>query len=321
MDIHRIKGLDLRLDPSIEKICETSNATSSSTRSVLYVLLLVSILAIIATINSYNWGFITNWTTLRMARNENKVESILDAMIAAHGLRQNYPDSLYNAYTLEQRKKRLENNIRNEMDNVHMVKIPILGNSFDINDLGLIGGIAIFVMMFILRFTLTREASNLKIALQSITQRYPDNANRDEFATYIETTAGAGADETVAAEWLASINHTRRQHHYNFLSMNEIFTIPPLEVEEGKQELKTGQKLVKNLFWFPAAIYILVLLNDVLSASDGWAISKANTLLLLISEAFFLLLIVRASNKCTRIKQMIHQLYSDFKFKEYRYTE
>jgi len=321
MNFPHIRGLDLHLDPSIEKVCEVSNATSSSTRSVLYVLLLVSILAIIATINSYNWGFITNWTSTRMARNESAIESILDTMIASHGTRQNYADSLYNAYGLEQRKKRLENNIRNEMDNVHMVKIPILGNAFDINDLGLIGGIAIFVMMFILRFTLTREASNLKIALQSITERYPDNANSNLFDDFIETATSAKTKETTFTEWLASINHTRRQHHYNFLSMNEIFTIPPLEVEEGKQELRTGQKLVKNLFWFPAVIYILVVANDILSVPDGWAISKSNTALLLGSEALFLFLIVRASHKCTRIKEMIHCLYSDFKSNGYRYTE
>src|SRR5262249_6397538 len=154
------------LDSSIEKVCETSNATSSSTRSILYVLMLVSVLAIIASINSYEWGYINNWTTSRMERNENAIEAILDTLILTHGTPLSYQDSVYNAYRLEQRKKRLENNIRNEMDNVHMVKIPILGNSFDINDLGLIGGIAIFVLMFILRFTLTREASNLKIAFQ-----------------------------------------------------------------------------------------------------------------------------------------------------------
>ncbi len=42
-----IHGLDLKIDQNVHKICEVYNSSSGTTRSTLYVLLLVNILSII----------------------------------------------------------------------------------------------------------------------------------------------------------------------------------------------------------------------------------------------------------------------------------
>jgi hypothetical protein len=322
MQTYRIRGLDLKLDDSVQKTCETSNATSSSTRSVLYVLVLVCILAIVSVVNSYEWGGFSNWTSLRTQKNVGDIRAIFQDMTDKHGMRQEYLDSLINVFNLEQIKKRLDNNIHNEMENMHLVKVPVLGNAFDLNDLGFIGGITIYILMMIARFTLRREASNLEIALRSITERYPDEANVGDFTAYLdENEAPALKQGYNRPKLLTAVNFIRRQHHYNFLSMNEIFTLPPLEVTEGKPELTKGEKLVMSLFWFPSIVYFVVVCNDTLSISEGWGISKANTLLLCVTEAFFLIYIVRASIRCTRLKNIIHSLYADFKDNGYRYNQ
>ncbi|MEJ7677375.1 MAG: hypothetical protein WKG06_05775 [Segetibacter sp.] len=41
-DNNEVSGLDLRIDGAIEKLCEVSNSTSSNTRSIWYIIVLVA---------------------------------------------------------------------------------------------------------------------------------------------------------------------------------------------------------------------------------------------------------------------------------------
>src|ERR1700743_953489 len=58
-----VKGLDLNIDLNTQKLCETYNQSSGATRSVLYLLLVISIISLIAVCNN-NWKY--NWTRERI---------------------------------------------------------------------------------------------------------------------------------------------------------------------------------------------------------------------------------------------------------------
>lgn len=314
MDTSNIKGLDLKIDNSIHEICKTSNETSSSTRTVLYILLLVNILAIISFLNSYEFDSVSNWTNNRIKKNINDIGSILDRLPDTTK-NKTYFDSTLPFFNLEITKKRLENNLKNEMENVHSVQIPVLGNQFDINDFGLIGGITIILLMIITKFTLTREVNNLKIALTAITKRYVSNANEEDFASFLSIES----DKSKRTDLLSAINYIRRQHHYNFLSMNEIFNSPPLEITHIKKN-NISEKIIMNMFWFPALIYLIIFINDLYGWRYGFELSKANTIILLSFESLFSAIIFYYAYLCTSLKYLISNLYADFKKNEYQYN-
>lgn len=319
MPNYDIKGLDLKIDNSIHEICKTSNETAGSTRSVLYILLLINILAIIAVLNSYESKYASNWTKIRIDNNVQAISDIFENLQDTSPNKSFY-DSIIPYFNLEINKKRLENNLKNEMENVHLVHIPVLGNQFDINDLGLIGGISIIILMIITRFTLTREANNLKIALKAISDRYFDDANEEEFFTYLQSEEKIRKDSFNKKEAMEAINYTRRQHHYNFLSMNEIFNSPPLEIISQKSEFKTIEKIIMKMFWFPFFVYTLICINDFSTISGGLKLSYFNTIMLIVFEIIFLFIIFICSKQCTSLKKNILDLFTNFKDNSYKYT-
>jgi hypothetical protein len=323
-----ITGLNLDIDPAIHTICAASNGSSNGTRSVLYLLTLVNILAITALINSYQFTRFSNWNSARVKKNLAFIAqhfSELDSLRQLSGTDTttgrprntvSYYDSMVEAFNFDIQKKRLEQNIRHEMENGNQVKVPILGNYFDINDLGLVGGLSFLILMIIMSFMLSREANNLRLALRAINDRYIDEADEDGFADYIKKfiTKNPAADPR---DVLAKINQTRRQHHYNFLSMNEIYNLPPLEINPRTFRLHGLKKWMMKMFWLPLLVYLLIFANDISSYASGYEISAGNTVLLLSAEALFTFFLFFAATRCTKLKRDIYVLYSRFKKNEY----
>jgi hypothetical protein len=65
----KIKGLDLRLDDSIQRLCDAYKTGSGATRSVIYVLLVLNILSFIAVLNTHKWS----WTSTRIQSERGKI--------------------------------------------------------------------------------------------------------------------------------------------------------------------------------------------------------------------------------------------------------
>ena len=320
----RIRGVDLEIDGSIQKICEASNATSSSTRSVMYILLIINILSIIIILNTRD----NNWSYSRL-------KNIHRSIVANQG----DPTKLDSLRAVESAL------IRNRVENVQTVKLPILGNAFDVNDLIIIVGFSFVILLVILRFTMMREVNNLKIALHAISERYPGHANKETFQPYLD--AQAKIDPTLKEEdVLKAINFTRRKYHYNFLSMNEIFTLPPLEVEEEeidekkdskkKKEIEEEEKVEKKrkkgrrgwlssfllayMYWIPAIIYFFILRNDMRTLEFGWGSSEENTRLGFAIGIVCLVCIAVLCHRAVTQKKTIDFLNSDFEASHYWYN-
>ncbi|WPV65405.1 hypothetical protein [Chitinophaga sp. LS1] len=296
-----VKGLNLDIDKAIDNICEVSNRSSGTTRSILYIYLIVNILSLIAVINSYKY----NWERQRMEY------ANLEYNTLKKHLKQVLPTNtaLYNEVQDSIRQKREELNIllRSDTENFTIIRIPILGNCFDLNDLGLISGITFILLGFTMRFTLTREINNLKIVFHAISERYPDDANADQFKD-------SGFD-------IKSINYTRRRHHYNYLSMNEIFNFPPLQTSaKSTMKARLGKAIMK-MFYFPFIVYLSIFANDLSTVDRGIRVEPIHTIISLILSFLFALAIYYTCRECTRRKITVYGLYCAIYLNDYKYPE
>jgi hypothetical protein len=185
--------------------------------------------------------------------------------------------NFYSCLQIEETVKEME---RVDAEGVNMIQAPFFGFRFDINDLGLFAGVTFCIVLVWFRFSISREAANLEIAF-------------------------AEAKKT---------NHL--EYCYNFLSMNQVLTIPRSLSSQNKQftifagdgvhRLTPMMVRIKHYFipfikrcWrsLPIALYILpvatqvaIFINDLLSARDlGKTISPRNTYALLGSSVLCIL--------------------------------
>ncbi len=324
-----INGLDLKIDGAVHQICVTSNTTSSSTRSVMYIMVLVNILSLIAVMNTLT----NNWTVQRINSSKGKISNY-NVRLAVNTTN-NVKDSIrLLADSLSWEEIQLKNLVRNKIENIQTVKTPILGNAFDVNNLGIISGITIIVLMSILYVTVKREINNLIIAFNSISERYVPNADDkgETFKVYLAKYEG----EEKQTEVLKEINRTRRWHHYFFLSMNEVFNLPPynkngnmdIQISEGESIMEGNKQRIKSkigkimysvykrpidgIFFIPFIVYATIWVNDFSTIKEGLSINPHHTFISTFCSVIFLISILALSFVCTSKKIRVFELYDNF---------
>jgi len=324
MNNMEIEGLDLKTDRAVQELCVSSNNSSNSTRSVLYVMMIVSILAFAAILNSYLY----NWSYVRIGyyfKQHNKYNTLLSHYKAKQENNHNglYTDSVQIFQdSVDYYKTFLQARIRDQIENNQNVKTPFLGNTFDVNDMGIILGVTFTLLLLIARATIAREINNLKLTLHAITERYPDHANEDEFKAFIKAEMERVPDHNITPEdVLYCINYTRREHHYNFLSMNEIFTFPPLKTGDEYGRMKVIKVVAQKIFWIPFFVYFCCFVNDLSTIDIGWALSIKNTVILFACYLVFMTLIVIESNNISHQKDEMLKIYTNFKRSNYKYDK
>lgn len=300
MDKIIIQGLDLKTDPGVQKICDAYNSSSGSTRSVLYVLMLINVLSFIAVLNTH----LHNWTQDRIEQRSEKIRSLLT-----------HTRSLADSDNLEALKVERDQDLKSKVENYQNIKLPILGNAFDINNLCIVSGLSFIILLIILRFTLTREKNNLRIALQSISERYTPDSDEKEFEYYLRNCTSE------KEQHLHKINAVRRKHHYNYLSMNEIYNLPPLESSENSlQNTWLGKVINTRLYYFSYFIYFLIILNDLSTFRRGIETSPSHTIFSTVLGILGLCSISYLSKSCNWQKQIITNLFNDFYDNDYKYV-
>lgn len=116
--------------------------------------------------------------------------------------------------------KRVYFNIK---ENTFSVKIPILGVTFDINDLGLFSGLTLSLLLLILWFCLEREWENLKVTFEEVSK-------------------------------------VDLRHYYKIMSMSQVFTVP---AKENRDLNLLWIILPKILYLLPLITQLLICLNDL----------------------------------------------------------
>jgi len=335
----RAKGFDLEIDSSVKEICGVYNATSGSTRTVIYVTVLVSIIAFIAVINTTR----RSWTRARI---QHANATLLDDEISRGNTTARYrhsQDSLTQRYlslkkipgidlsrlqvqyqgqqrrgSMKYQTQLFRDSVKLDVDIDHYlslsrsrfesdgrVSIPLMGNSFDVNNLGYIAGITFFVLLVMLRFTLAREKDNLKIAFDTISKRYPKGG--DEPVDYNMQTIAKVDDSDL------SVNFLRRRFHYNSVSMSEIFNLPKLEVSRNlMQKTKIGLLVKNHLFFSPYVVYTLILANDLTTFRRGWESSPLLTIAAYTFGFFYWSAIAFLCESCNKQKRIISLYFDHF---------
>jgi len=330
-----INGIDLALDSNVTQLCQISNETSDVTRNTLYVLVITMLLIIIAVINTNK----DNWKKQR-------INSLKKELYHINNMRPNcdsfclsffdvkteteYKECIKKVINIEQAivKENLQTQILNGIEHNQTVNVPIVGITFDINDLGNISGLTFIILLGILWFTFKRESNNLKIALNAINARYSDNSDEEKFRNYIENyIQNKAVNANYTKEYiLGSINMLRRKHHYNYLSMNQIYNAPLLEVDPVPMSI-IG-KLIHNeinrfrlwMYFIPFVIYSTVVINDYGTLDFGTKVDATHAIHTITLTSIFALVILLLSILCTNKKFQITNLYDNFFRNSYKYV-
>ena len=120
--------------------------------------------------------------------------------------------------------------VKTYIDNAWVVRVPFFGFNFDINDIGFLGGVGFLVILTCLRFCLTREIDNLRLALAE-------------------------------ARRIGKI-----EEFYQLIAMRQVFTVPPNEFIKRSKFLIYTPKLIP---WFSVLVYVVVVFNDFQSRALG----------------------------------------------------
>jgi hypothetical protein len=310
-----ITGLDLHIDNSIQKICEVANSTSGNIRSVWYIIVIVATLSFAEFWNTQP----KNWSTGRIKDLEDSIYQLKNKLLT-----ENHTNSLASISDTSRIKHQIElyedylSLFRGSaIQNIQTVRIPILSNAFDVNDLGIFAGFSFIVLLLILDFTLMRKVSNLKIALKSISKRYPENSDEKFFEDFLLKQK----DKTKA---LDAINFIRRKYHFDFLSMNENFIVP----SGLKRNSAWMEFLRKQVFLIPFFMSLILLINDLIlvasksstSGLEGWHSFKMNYIFLVCICVVYIFFIFRLGKKCKKESELIETLYINFQKDNYKYS-
>lgn len=164
---HRKIYIMEKLKPYIDAFMVASDRT----RRIYLIILGFSGVMLAAFLNSAEFSW--NQKELRRARLMYVfVETTIDPSHAYFGSLQPEQEDTAKTYleskgirTLEQAKIAL-NAAERKVSDRSLVQIPLLGLSFHINDLGLVVGVSMLVLLALLKYSLTRESENLDLAMR-----------------------------------------------------------------------------------------------------------------------------------------------------------
>jgi hypothetical protein len=144
-----------------------------------------------------------------------------------------------------------------EIEHIDLVRVPILGISFDINYLGTYSGLTLVVMYALLLLSLNREHTNLEILFRRA--------------------------------WDETIHH--HFHFYEYVSMLQVLSFPRKLFEPHMNRERYYPMLSICALAFPWMIYLIVVLYDVKTFNVGDEINSLMTYsTLVISLVSFILL-------------------------------
>ena len=150
--------------------------------------------------------------------------------------------------------------------------MPVLGINFDINDLGILGGFTLIVLLVWVNYSVWHQSTNLNIAF--------------DFAKQLEKKGEAGL----------------LYHTYQNLAMRQVLTIPPkpASIRSSKEDrIKVWiQKVSKLLYALPLTVQTIEVAHDWDTLDLGRLTNPSSTNIVLIAEALFLALILVLTLTC-----------------------
>ena len=157
-----------------------------------------------------------------------------------------------------------------QTEDVNLIRVPFFGIVFDVNDLGILGGLTFVIILLWFRFGLARELDNFKLAIDT-------------------------ARET--GQLLPC---------YRLLEMHQVLSIPP--THRGNDH-RFWRYLPLVLFFLPLVMSSVVLVHDAITVKYGWSISHFNTKVLFSVSLLCLAAVVILTFECLRLSREMHRLW------------
>jgi hypothetical protein len=135
----------------IQDYLDATSDAAKRTRTISYAIVLTSIIAFAGLLNSLQ----SHWMRdrLSLSRNSSYVSSFIGPPTTDDDPERNRRYDHYFSTLL-----------RTYAENVLVVRVPFFGITLDINDVAPLGGLAFLVLLVMMRFCLSREADNLRLA-------------------------------------------------------------------------------------------------------------------------------------------------------------
>ncbi|MGB7921605.1 MAG: hypothetical protein WCF57_00035 [Pyrinomonadaceae bacterium] len=277
---------------------EGTITASARFRLVLIVLITASILGFAAYWNSRQESWLNS--RVRLARNATKYMSrygdlnvikeqlsvltkklmkgdIAEDEIAERDELENVTQWLVSSriYTKEQLETISRTLEMTRMQSVLLVDVPFFGVTFDVNDLGMLGGFTFVVILMWFRFTLWREYYNLSLTFKE-----------------------------------AAKNKEHLKFCYKALAMGQVLTVPP-DLFEPQPSRQPGGKVVRFLYALPVTVQLIILYNDLCSFNVGWIVSKGNTMLSISMSLVFIVLSALLTYWCVKLSIDIDKTWEE----------
>ncbi len=225
----------------------TSDATRR-TRSVAITMVITSVLILGALINSLQH----QWMLERVHTFYDPKSDYVKSKLLPFKMRSGFQS--YDANYMEKYRIFYEALTKSYVENGLSVKVPLFGFSIDVNDLGLLGGMAFVVILVMYRFSLSREIENLRIAM--------DKAGK--FGQLCE--------------------------FYEVLAMRQVFTVPPSRTLKKPSKVLTWTP--KLICFLPLMVHVAVSIHDFDTFWVGRAIAETHNLINQGLETFLFVFIL-----------------------------
>lgn len=175
--------------------------------------------------------------------------------------------------TEKRRMHRQYETVRAYIDNVQYIKIPFFGIAIDVNDLGVVGGFSLVIILLLFRFSLSREIKNLNISFKE------------------------------------SFMHGKLCEFYHSLAMRQVLTVPNMEGETRNEALAIGSKVICLL---PLAVMGFGIFYDWYSVYKLGIFEYRFVRHLLYIETIFLFLVGWLSLRCLERQIHVDTIWNDY---------
>ena len=256
---------------NLQEYLQASSEASKRSRKITITLVVASVLMLVGLLNSYQ----KTWMLQRVQRsadptseyvrlklwpgmNSDSLMSIVDSSKASAALgigslrlRREFLDSQYSSFYRAL--------IASYVENAFTIRIPFFGVAFDVNDLGMLGGLGIIVALVLFRFSLARELDNLVLSFEEARK--------------------VGMMKTV----------------YELIAMHQVLTVPPMP---GRRRSRAMINIPRALVFLPCIIHLAVVSHDFATSGIGNAIDPGHTLVIFILNSMLWTFILTLTLSC-----------------------
>lgn len=229
----------------LQDYLDATSDASKRTRTVLIVLVAASVLAFAGFLNSLR----ASWMVSRIHKISNPQSEYVVEKLGYTPKDEKDPryEEFYTSV------------VKSYVDNAFTVRVPFFGFSFDVNDLGLLGGLGFIVILALLRFSIRSEIVSLRLSFKA-----------------------------VAAE--SKKDPSQLAVFYDLLAMRQVLTMPYVEDSEKKWSAHRPwilQLISKLLCFVPVLVYTCVAWHDFKTLDIGDVLDHQRTQVLIGYTLFF----------------------------------